>query len=93
VQAIIDYNDAHPVEGLKYQQGELISAQAVDLSDPATEDVYEADKAFGKASTQALIDTILDNGTPDDTSDEFDVVVVPSGNSLVRIADRAGYRC
>ena len=38
-----------------------------------------------------MIDSILDNGTPGDTSDDFDVVVVPSGNGLVGIADRAGY--
>jgi amidase len=91
LQDIIDYNDANPVEGLKYQQGQLIGAQAVDLSDPATAATYESDKASGKASNQALIDTILNNGTPDDTSDDSDVVVVPSGNSLVGIADRAGY--
>lgn len=91
LQEIIDYNATNPVEGLKYQQGQLISAQAVDLSDPATEATYEADKTSGKASNQALIDTILDNGTPDVSGDDFDVVVVPSGNALVGIADRAGY--
>lgn len=31
---IIDYNDANAVEGLKYQQRDLLAAQAVDLSDP-----------------------------------------------------------
>ncbi len=38
-----------------------------------------------------MIDAVLSNGTPDDSGDDFDVVVVPSGNSLVGIADRAGY--
>ena len=91
LQEIIDYNIANPVEGLKYQQGELIDAQAVDLADPATAAAYESDKTTGKASNQAVIDTILNNGTPGDTSDDFDVIVVPSGNALVGIADRAGY--
>jgi amidase len=88
---IIAYNTANPVEGLKYQQEELIAAQAIDLSDPATAAAYEADKAAGKASSQALIDAILNNGTPEDASDDFDVIVVPSGNALVGVADRAGY--
>jgi amidase len=77
--------------GLKYQRGELTDAQAVDLSDPPTAATYASDKTSGKASNQALIDTILDNGTPGDTSDDFDVIAMPSGNSPVGIADRAGY--
>jgi amidase len=88
---IIDYNTTDPIEGLKYQQGELIGAQAVDLSDPATAAAYNADLTAGKASNRALIDAILNNGTPGDPSDDFDAVVVPSGNALVGIADRAGY--
>jgi amidase len=85
LQGIIDYNSANPVEGLKYQQGELIAAQNADLS------AYEADRTAGKAASQALIDNILKNGTPADPSDDFDVIMVPSGNTLVGIADRAGY--
>jgi amidase len=88
---IIGYNTANPVEGLKYGQGELTAAAAVDLSDPATAAAYEADKAAGLASSQAAIDAVLTNGTPADTSDDFDVVMVASGNPLVGIADRAGY--
>ena len=91
LQSIIDYNDANAVEALKYQQGDLTSAQAVDLSDPATAAAYTDDAGTGKVATRALIDTILTNGTPGDPSDDFDVIVVPSGNGLVGIADRAGY--
>ena len=40
LQGIIDYNNANPVEGLKYQQGELLAAQAIDLSDPTTAATY-----------------------------------------------------
>jgi Asp-tRNA(Asn)/Glu-tRNA(Gln) amidotransferase A subunit family amidase len=91
LQAVIGYNEAHPVEGLKYQQGQLLAAQAVDLSDPATSAAYEADLEAGKTSTRALIDGILTNGTPGDTSDDFDAVMAPSGSALVGYADRAGY--
>ncbi|MEY2442270.1 MAG: amidase [bacterium] len=91
LQEIIDYNTADPVEGLKYQQGELTGAQAVDLSDPTTSATYAADKASGRTSNQALIDTMLNAGTPADPSDDVEVLMVPSGNALVGIADRAGY--
>jgi hypothetical protein len=91
LQQIIDYNNANPVEGLKYQQGTLLADQAIDLGDPATAATYESNKSVGKASSQAVIDNILNNGTPADSSDDFDVVVVPSGNGLVGTADRAGY--
>ena len=94
--AIIAYNDAHAAEGLKYQQGELLAAQAVDLSDPATAATYAADKAAGRASSRALIDGLLDNGTPGDNSDDLDVIAVPTihptaVHALIGIADRAGY--
>lgn len=80
LQEIIDYNIANPVEGLKYQQGQLIEAQAVDLLDPA--ELYESDKTSGVASNKAVIDAILATA---------DVIMVPSGHALVGIADRAGY--
>jgi len=88
---IIAYNLENPVEGLKYQQRELLDAQLIDLSDPTTLATYEADKAAGLASNKALIDALLDGGTPGDPSDDVEVIVVPSGNALVGIADRAGY--
>ncbi|MEN3361363.1 MAG: amidase [Mycobacteriales bacterium] len=90
LRKIIDYNAANPVEGLKYQQGELVAAQAVDLADPATAATYAADLATGKASSRAVIDGILGNGTAD-PGDDLDAVMVPGGNPLVGTADRAGY--
>lgn len=91
LQEIIDYNTANPEEGLKYQQGELTEAAAVDLSDPATQAAYESDLADGKAATKSVIDTILNNGTPSDPSDDFDAIMVPRGNAAIGIAARAGY--
>ncbi len=76
LQGIINYNAAHPVEGLKYQQRELLDAESPDLT------TYEADKASGQASSRALIDALLS---------DTDVIAVPSGNALLNIADRAGY--
>jgi amidase len=84
LQEIIDYNNANPVEGLKYQQGQLLAAQAVDLSDPATFTSYSSDLNTGKASNMAVIDNILNSGP-------YDAIVVPAGSALVGIADRAGY--
>jgi Asp-tRNA(Asn)/Glu-tRNA(Gln) amidotransferase A subunit family amidase len=88
---VIEYNKDNPVEGLKYQQGDLLAAEAVNLSDPATLTGYETDRSTGISANRAVIDSILNNGTPDDSSDDFFVIAVPSGNSLVGIADRAGY--
>ncbi len=76
LQGIINYNAGHPVEGLKYQQRELLDAESPDLTS------YEADKAAGQASSRALIDGLLADA---------EVLAVPSGNALVGIADRAGY--
>jgi Asp-tRNA(Asn)/Glu-tRNA(Gln) amidotransferase A subunit family amidase len=87
---IVAYNDANPVEGLKYQQGELLAAAAVDLTVPETAAAYEADKAAGLASNQAIIDGILANGTPE-PEDDLDFIVVPNNSPLIGIADRAGY--
>jgi Asp-tRNA(Asn)/Glu-tRNA(Gln) amidotransferase A subunit family amidase len=88
---IIGYNEDNEVEGLKYQQGQLIGAAAVDLNDPTQKATYETDLATGKAADKATIDAILSNGTAGDPSDDIDVIAVPAGNALVGIADRAGY--
>lgn len=89
LQQIIDDNAAHPVEALKYQQGELTAAQSVDLSDPSTDDAYRSDRDSGKSSNQAVIDNILTNGTASDTSDDFDVGGVE--REQPRRHRRAGY--
>ena len=91
LQEIIDYNIANPVEGLKYQQGLLLAAAAIDLTDPPTAATYAANLAAGKASNAAVIDGILNNGTPADPSDDFDAIMVPNGNAIAGFADRAGY--
>ena len=77
LQGIVNYNTAHPVEGLKYQQRELTAALSPDTS------ALAADTAAGKASNAAVIDALLADGS--------DAVMVPTGSTLVGIADRAGY--
>ncbi len=47
---IIDQNNVNPVEGL-YQQGQLLAAQAVDLSDPVTFMSYSSDLNTGRRPT------------------------------------------
>ena len=91
LQEIIEYNNANPVEGLKFNQNSLLAAQAVETADPATTATYEENLSKGKAESQAVINTIIQNGTPEDTSDDYAGIMVPSGSSLVNIADRAGY--
>jgi len=88
---IVAYNAANPVEGLKYQQRELLDAVAVDLANPDQASAYAADKTTGAAGAAALIDTLLNNATPTDPTDDFEVIVVQSGHALVGVADRAGY--
>ncbi|HEX3909190.1 MAG TPA: amidase family protein [Solirubrobacteraceae bacterium] len=91
LQEIIEYNTANPVEGLKFQQNSLLASQAVNTADPATTTTYEENLTKGKAESQAVINAIIQNGTPEDTSDDYAGIMVPSGNALVNIADRAGY--
>jgi amidase len=79
---IIAYNEANPVEGLKFGEAGLTAAQAVDLT--ATKATYETELAKGKADDQAVIDTMLAAGANS-------AIMVPQGSSLVAIADRAGY--
>jgi amidase len=84
LQQIIEYNNANPVEALKYGQAGLLAAEAVDTTDPTTTATYEENLAKGKQEAQGLIDGIL-------TSGGDSAILVPSGSALVGIADRAGY--
>lgn len=88
---IIAYNSAHEVEGLKYGQDRLVAAEAVDLGDPSQNAAYQSDRIAGLEWSQQFIDDLLANGTPGDPSDDLDVIVVPSDDPLIGIADRAGY--
>ncbi len=91
LQGVIDANVASPVEGLKYNQRDLVDAQTVDLADGPTATAYDTDKTTGLAEAKAYIDGLLNNGTPADLTDDVEIMAVPSGNPLIGIADRAGY--
>jgi Asp-tRNA(Asn)/Glu-tRNA(Gln) amidotransferase A subunit family amidase len=81
LQGIIEYDKAHPVEGLKYGQAGLIAAQATSIGGEKT--TYETNLATGRTESKAVINATLTGGKV--------ALMVPSGSALVAIADRAGY--
>jgi amidase len=91
LQEVIEYNKANPVEGLKFGEGLLAAAEAVETTNPATTATYQENLAKGQAEDKAVIDNILNNGTPAEPADDYSALMVPSGSTLVGVADRAGY--
>jgi amidase len=81
---VIAYNNANPVEGLKFGQDGLTNAESVDYTDPATTSSYQANLAQGRSQDRAVIDGILGSGP-------YSAIMVPEGSPLVGVADRAGY--
>jgi Asp-tRNA(Asn)/Glu-tRNA(Gln) amidotransferase A subunit family amidase len=74
---VVAYDSAHPVEGLKFGQAGLTAAAAA--TDAAA---YQANLAQGRADSRAVLDAILAGNS---------AILVPAGNALVNVADRAGY--
>jgi len=91
LQQVIEYNSANPVEGLKFQQTGLLAAEATETSNETTKATYEENLSKGQTEDKAVIDNIINNGTPSETADDYAGLMVPSGSALVGIADRAGY--
>jgi amidase len=91
LQEVIEYNKANPVEGLKFGESTLLAAEALETSNPTTTATYQENLAKGQADSKAVIDNILNNGTPAEPADDYSTLMVPSGSPLVAIADRAGY--
>jgi hypothetical protein len=58
---------------------------------PGEQSTYEENLSKGEAEDKAVIDNIINNGTPSETGDDYAGLMVPSGSALVGIADRAGY--
>jgi amidase len=77
LQSVIDYDTAHAAEGLKFGQTGLTAAAA---ATDAT--AYATNLAKGQADSKAALDAILAANS---------AILVPQGNALVGIADRAGY--
>ncbi|MGD0451978.1 MAG: amidase family protein [Solirubrobacteraceae bacterium] len=84
LQQVIEYNNANPVEGLKFGQTGLLAAEAVEYTNPTTTATYEESLTKGQTQDRAVINSILEAGG-------YSAIMVPSGNALVGIADRAGY--
>jgi Asp-tRNA(Asn)/Glu-tRNA(Gln) amidotransferase A subunit family amidase len=91
LQEVIEYNKANPVEGLKFGEGLLAAAEAVETTNPTTTASYQENLANGQAEDRTVIDSILNNGTPAEPADDYSALMVPSGSTLVGVADRAGY--
>jgi amidase len=90
LEAVINYNKANPVEGLKFREEGLVAAQAVEPENPATELAYEENLTKGQTEDQAVINSIITKETVS-TEDDYSAIMVPQGSPLVAIADRAGY--
>jgi amidase len=91
LQAVIEYNSANATEGLKFQQNGLLAAEATETTNPTTTTTYEENLSKGQTEDRAVIDNIINNGTPSEPGDDYAGLMVPSGSALVGIADRAGY--
>jgi amidase len=81
---VINYNLANPVEGLKFGQDGATGAQGVDYTNATTTTTYTTNLNQGRSDDQAVINNLLAAGP-------YSAIMVPSGNGLVGIADRAGY--
>jgi amidase len=90
LEAVINYNKANPVEGLKFREEALVAAQAVEPENPTTELAYEENLLKGQTEDQAVINGIITKETVS-TEDDYSAIMVPQGSPLVAIADRAGY--
>jgi amidase len=82
---------AGATEGLKFQQNGLLAAEAIETTNPTTTATYEENLSKGQSEDRAVIDSIINNGTPSEPGDDYAGLMVPSGSALVGIADRAGY--
>ena len=80
---IIAFNAAHADEALKFGQVQLETNQGIDLSDPATNATYVANRDGGRAASRAAIDTAL-------TTNTLDAIMTPSA-TLTATGARAGY--
>jgi amidase len=83
LEQIIEYDEAHAAEGLKFGQGGLLAAEAVETTNPTTTATYQEELTKGQSEDREAINDLLEGGVS--------AIMVPSGSPLVGIADRAGY--
>jgi amidase len=92
IHDIVEFNNAHPVEALKYGQALFLAADALDVSDASADTQrFEADRAKDLELTRGGLDAVL-NG-PDGiagTSDDFDAILFPQNRGAAAPA-KAGY--
>jgi hypothetical protein len=71
LQQIIEYNNANATEGLKFQQNGLLAAEATENERSNHQATYEENLSKGQAEDRAVIDNIVNNGTPGETGDDY----------------------
>ncbi|MCW2778714.1 MAG: Amidase [Frankiales bacterium] len=85
---VIAFNDAHPKETLKYGQTLALQAQRTDTERDAANAALQRQRDL--AGSRARIDGTLQNGTPDDPSDDFTALLYV-GSGSAGIGAQAGY--
>ena len=80
---IIDYNDDHADEALKFGQTQLIASERTNLDDPAQNAAYVLARDTGRANARNAINAAL-------TTNSLDAIMTPSG-TLTGLGARAGY--
>jgi amidase len=87
---VVAFNRAHPLEAIRLGQDLLEASESIDLEDPTTRETYERNRDTGRTQNRASLDATLQNGTPEDPSDDFAAILTPSG-TLTGLGARAGY--
>ena len=86
---VIDYNNAHPEDGLKYGQATALQSEATDLTNPAQNAAYVTTRDNGRRAAQQAIDNALTRGTTD-PADDVEAIMTP-GTSIIAVGAQAGY--
>jgi amidase len=86
---VMDYNEDHPDDALKYGQNTFTAAQETDLTDPAEHAAYVATRDNGRRNAQLAIDNALTRGTAD-PADDLEAIMTP-GTTLIGTGAQAGY--
>ncbi|MCU1693263.1 MAG: Amidase [Frankiales bacterium] len=85
---VIAFNDAHPKETLKYGQTLALQAQRTDTEKDAANAALQRQRDL--ANSRSRIDATLQNGTPNDPSDDFSALLYV-GSGSAGIGAQAGY--
>lgn len=85
---VIAYNDAHAKDALKFGQALAVASQRTDTERDAANAALQRQRDL--AGSRSRIDATLQNGTPDDPSDDFTALLYV-GSGSAGIGAQAGY--